>query len=212
MNTLEARLVELNDALIKLITRREDVTPALLQQAQQALSGQSTPIIDTGAGNDTVIINQGANNGCECPPGPPGPPGAQGPQGEPGPIGPTGPSGSTGEKGPQGEPGPIGPTGPAGTCVSNCSKILVSEDYAAICDDFYIGVNSDKPVTITLPDDCENCCELVIKAEMGPPLGNRKITITTSNSSLIDGESTYVIEVPYQSIRVICRGGGWWII
>jgi hypothetical protein len=47
---------------------------------------------------------------------------------------------------------------------------------------------------------------------MGPPLGNRKITVTTSNDSTIDGLEDYVIEVPYQSINLICRGGNWWII
>jgi hypothetical protein len=47
---------------------------------------------------------------------------------------------------------------------------------------------------------------------MGPPLGNRKITIVTDNGSLIDGGNNYIIEVPYQSVNLICRGGNWWII
>jgi hypothetical protein len=47
---------------------------------------------------------------------------------------------------------------------------------------------------------------------MGPPLGNRKITIVTSDGSTIDGDYDYVIEVPYQSVHVICRGDNWWII
>jgi hypothetical protein len=47
---------------------------------------------------------------------------------------------------------------------------------------------------------------------MGPPLGNRKITIVAQGISLIDGLSEYVIEVPYQSVNLICRGGNWWII
>jgi hypothetical protein len=196
MNSLEARLIELNDALIKLSARSE-VDPRILQQAQQAVAGG---VINTGPGNDTVIINQGDNNGCECPPGPPGPPGPQGPPGPPG------------EQGPQGEPGPIGPTGPAGECTCQCSRRLVSEDYTATCDDYYIGVNSTGPVTITLPDTCTDCCQLIIKAEMGPPLGNRKITIVTPDDSLIDGLEEYVIEVPYQSVKLICRGDNWWII
>jgi hypothetical protein len=50
---------------------------------------------------------------------------------------------------------------------------------------------------------------------MGPPLGNRKITITAgddSTISLIDGDVDYVMEVPYQSVHLICRDGNWWIV
>lgn len=202
MNGLERKLVELNEALLNL-SKGVPVSDDILTRAYQVVAGAS---IDTGPGNDTVIINQGDNDGCKCPPGPTGP---TGPAGDTGPQGPTGPAG---EQGPQGEPGPIGPTGPAGECTRNCSKIMVTEDYTASCNDFYIGVNSVNPVTITLPDDCKDCCDLVIKAEMGPPLGNRKVTITTNDGSFIDGLSTYVIEVPYQSVHVICRGGEWWII
>jgi hypothetical protein len=79
-------------------------------------------------------------------------------------------------------------------------------------NDFYIGVNSRRPVTIKLPIDCLDCHEIVIKAEMGPPLGNRKITIVTNDGSLIDGKEDYIIEVPYDSVNLFCRGGDWWII
>ena len=212
MNGLDARLVELNEALLNLASGKK-VDDALLKQAQRVVAGGR---IDTGPGNDTVIINQGDNNGCECPPGPPGPPG---PQGEPGPEGPPGPpgeDGQTGEPGPPGEPGPIGPPGPPGQCTCECKRILVSQNYTATLDDYYVGVNSTGPVTITLPSDCDNSCEIIVKAEMGPPLGNRKITIVPafddSTVSLIDGEEKYVIEVPYQSVHLICRGGNWWII
>jgi hypothetical protein len=47
---------------------------------------------------------------------------------------------------------------------------------------------------------------------MGPPLGNRKVTIDTTDGSTIDGEEDYVIEFPYGSLRVISRGGEWYII
>jgi hypothetical protein len=205
MDSLERKLVELNEALLNL-SQRKPVSEDLLEQAQKVLAGYK---IDTGPGDDTVIINQGDKNG-ECPPGPPGPPGEQGP---PGPEGPPGPPG---EPGPPGQPGPIGPPGPPGTCDRQCKKVLVSEDYDAQVDDFYIGVNSSGPVTITLPADCDDSCELVIKAEMGPPLGNRKITIFPADDgstiTLIDGNEGVVLQEPYESIRLICRGGNWWII
>lgn len=216
MNTLEARLIALNDALLRLSNRREPIDPKLVQQAQQALAGYK---IDTGAGDDTVIINnQGDNDGCECPPGPPGPEGPPGPPGEPGPegpqgdTGPEGPPGPSGEPGPQGEQGSAGPPGPPGECSCKCKTILVSQDYAAQMDDYYIGVISNGPTTITLPADCSDCHEIIVKAEMGAPLGNRKVTIVVEDDGLIDGEPKYVIEVPYQSLNVLCRGGEWHII
>ena len=211
MDSLERRLVELNEALLRL-NAGERVDSKLFDQARQVLSGAS---INTGPGNDTVIINKtinkGNNNGCdECPPGPPGEPGPEGPPGPPGPSGPPG------EQGPPGEPGPPGPPGPPGECTCECSAILVSEDYTAQMDDYYIGVNSTGPVTITLPADCRDCHEIIVKAEMGPPLGNRKITILPSedgdNTSYIDGNEGIVLQEPYESVRLICRGGNWWII
>jgi len=198
MDSLERRLVELNDALLKLSIGNGAPSPKMIESAMQALSGG---YLNTGAGNDTVIINQGDNNGCECPPGPPGE------QGPPGPIGPIGP---TGEQGPPGEPGPSGPPGPAGEC--SCSKKVISKNYTATCNDYYIGVSSTKSVTVTLPTECEDCCELVIKLEMEPPIGNRKVTIKTNDDSTIDGEESIVLTVPYDSVRLICRGGNWWII
>jgi len=230
MDSLERRLIEINEALLDLTTGKKPHAD-LLQQARQVLAG-SNQGFNTGPGNDTVIINT-AEKDCECPPGPPGPPGPQGPQGaqgekgergEQGPIGPQGPQGPTGTsgtegpigppgaQGSQGKPGAIGPPGPPGECPCECKIILVSQNYAATSDDYYIGVSADKPVAITLPSDCRDCQEIIVKAEMGPPLGNRKVTVKTIDGSLIDGETTYVLEVPYESVRLICRGGDWHII
>ena len=195
MNTLETRLVELNQALYKLYTLREMPTNRMLEQSQTVLAGGS---IQTGPGNDVVIITNDDDDDCE-----------QGPAGPPGPPGPAGPSGEQGPPGPQGEQGP---QGKPGTCDCNCSSIVISTDYNATIDDFYIGVNSNGPVTIILPPDAPDCTEIVVKAEMGPPLGNRKITITTSDGSYIDGSNDYVITFPYGAVDLICRGGDWWII
>lgn len=209
MDSLDRRLVELNEALLKLSTGQRPTDEQLLQ-AQRVLAGGT---INTGPGNDTVIINKtinkGDNNGCDPNAGPTGPTGPEGPTG---PSGPTGPTGEAGEPGASGPTGPTGPTGPSGECACECKRLLVSEDYTAQVDDYYIGVNSTGPVTITLPADCLNNCEIVVKAEMGAPLGNRKITIVTGDAALIDGLEEYVIEVPYQSVNLICRGGDWWII
>lgn len=213
MDTHHRKLIELNQALLKL-HYGEKISDDLLQQAQYAISGG----IDTGPGNDTVIINQGANNGTQCVQGIQGiqgTDGTQGTQGIQGIQGPGGESGTPGSQGLQGLDGPVGPIGPPGECTCQCQAILVSEDYTANSSDYYIGVNSDGPTVIELPCDVRDCLEIIVKAEMGPPLGNRKITIIPCQDSTackIDGEDSYVIEVPYQSVNLIYRGGNWWIV
>ena len=211
MDSLDRRLVELNEALIKL-SQGHHPSQEQLDRARQTLAGGHSLCDIGGPGNDTIIINGAANDCNPCPPGPPGPQGPSGEDGAQGPPGPQGPSGETGEQGPPGEPGPPGPPGANGVCSCECKTTLVSEDYNAQMDDCYIGVNSSRPVSITLPIDCANGHEIIVKAEMGPPLGNRKVTITTADGSFIDGDDEYVIEVPYQSLRLICRNGDWWII
>ena len=149
-----------------------------------------------------------------------GPPGPQGPQGPAGPKGDSGPSGPAGEQGVQGLIGPrgeqgiqgeIGPPGPQGP-VATSNTLLVHSEYQATENDFYIGVESDAPSIIYLPDNAEDGCQIVVKAEMKPPLGNRKIKITTNDGSKIDGASSYVIQVSYECIWVIRRGSNWHII
>lgn len=123
--------------------------------------------------------------------------------GPPGPAGPPGPPGS------EGPPGATGPPGPPGTC--DCIAKLVTSSYQAQDDDYYIGVNSDEPTTITLPL-VQECKRLVIKAEMGPPLGNRKITIVALGGALIDGAVNYILETPYSSVSLQFNNGNWYII
>jgi hypothetical protein len=167
-------------------------------------------------GSDLINVVGGVP-GPTGPTGPTGPGGTgDGPTGPTGPTGPvgagasTGPTGPTGPSGATGASGITGPTGAAGTCA--CNTVLIDSNYQATDTDYYIGVNATGPVTVTLPEDCADCQQIIVKAEMGPPLGNRKITITTSDGSMIDGDTAYVIEVPYQSLKVICRGGEWHII
>lgn len=94
----------------------------------------------------------------------------------------------------------------------SCGAILVDSNYTVVAGDYYVGVNSITATTITLPCNFEDCTEIIVKAEMGAPMGNRKITIITDGDCTIDGSSTYVIEVPYQSVRLLSRGSDWHII
>lgn len=142
------------------------------------------------------------------PPGPQGPQGPAGPQGDPGPQGPQGEIGPEGPQGVQGAQGEIGPPGPS----SDSNTTLIHSNYYATEDDFYIGVDSDGPSIVHLPPDAEDGCQIIVKAEMKPPLGNRKITIITEDGSKIDGATSYVIQVSYESVWVIRRGDAWHII
>lgn len=190
MDSAERRLIDLYNLLAQ-YQRNGD--PNLADNIQ-SIRTEITEMLNTqGGGNTNINVVIDGDDECpdECPPGPPG---EQGPPGPPGPQ------------------GPQGPPGPPGECTCKCKSTVVSDDYTATCDDYYIGVDSNKPVTITLPENCAACCEIIIKAEMGPPLGNRKVTVTTSDASLIDGEGDYVITVPYGSVRVICSDGDWYIV
>jgi hypothetical protein len=165
-----------------------------------------------------LFIN--ANLGGAGPPGPTGPqgePGPTGPQGEPGPTGPTGPQGDPGPTGPQGEPGPTGPQGPPGpsspseSCINCSDNILIEKDYSVTDTDYYIGVKATKPLNVFLPLVPIEGKIYVIKLEMEPPVGNRKITLK-GNGKLIDGKSSVVLENAYESITVLFRTDGWNII
>lgn len=186
MDSLERQLIELQQRLLR--CKPSDSICAIDAILMAGTVG--------GPGND--VINVGSNI--------PGPPGPKGDTGE------TGPPGPTGEKGDVGPPGPKGDTGPQGQCDCECNTVLVGSDYQVNHSDYYVGVNSDGPTTITLPQSPDDCQEVVVKAEMGPPLGNRKVTVTTSDGSTIDGDAQYVMSVPYESVRVIARGGEWHII
>jgi len=199
MDSAERRLIDLYD-LLSQYQRSKD--PTLFDNINSVRTEISVLLNSRSGGNDNININIGDDD-CDnpCPPGPPGPPGI-GTTGPPGPPGPPG-IGTTGPPGPPGEPG---------VCTCKCKSILVSTDYTATFDDYYIGINSDQPVTISLPANGTDCSEIVVKAEMGPPLGNRKVTVTTTDGSYIDGADKYIMEVPYQSVNLFCRGGDWHII
>lgn len=164
----------------------------------QILPYLSFPLFPT-LPTDIDIVNYTGGSNTLGPPGPQGPAGPAGEQGPPGPVGETGPA------------GPPGPPGQEGDPIYN--TLLISTDYTITQNDAYIGVNSTSPVSILLPDDLVEGSVFVIKLEMGPPIGNRKVTVKPENStSRIDGDSSVVLKRPYESITVIYRGGNWFLI
>ena len=87
--------------------------------------------------------------------------------------------------------------------------IGVSANYTATLTDEYIGVSSAAAVTITLPDGVDGRV-YTIKDEYGQ--GSGKITVRPQAGILIDKKSNYTISVPNQSINLVYRASGWWII
>lgn len=112
--------------------------------------------------------------------------------------------------------------GPGITLTANTGHITVSSygadlinvygtttSYTASITDEYIGVYSVAAVTITLPAGI-NGRVYTIKDEYGQ--GSGKITIQPTGGEKIDGKTNYIISVPNQSISVVYRATGWWII
>lgn len=149
--------------------------------------------------DNDVVINT-TNNNCE-----------PGPQGEQGPAGPPGPPGPQGEQGPAGPQGEQGPPGPGTECINCSDYILTTKDYSVKDSDYYIGVDVTKATNIILPSLPLEGKIYIVKLEMKPPVGNRKVTIK-GNGKLIDGQSSVVLENPYESITIIFRGDDWHII
>lgn len=78
----------------------------------------------------------------------------------------------------------------------------INDSYEVQEDDFYLGVNCEKPITITLPSEVENGRFLVIKAEMKPPMSNRIITIKAPDKT-IDGYASRTLQVSHETVRLI---------
>jgi hypothetical protein len=87
--------------------------------------------------------------------------------------------------------------------------IGVTTNYTATLTDEYIGVSSANAVTITLPTGVDGRV-YTIKDEFGQ--GSGKITIQPPTGVLIDKKTNYIISVPNQSVSVVYRAGGWWIM
>ena len=87
----------------------------------------------------------------------------------------------------------------------------MSADYQVLADDCYIGVNSEGPVTMTLPLLDGKCQKYTFKVERGPPIGPRKVTIVGQGSTTIDGNANYILQQPYETVSIIGTDN-WYII
>lgn len=89
---------------------------------------------------------------------------------------------------------------------------VTTSSYTATTDDYYIGVNYEGAVTITLPSATDGI-KIVVKDERGESSqgSNRYITILPSGSDSIDGQTSAILAYDYGSLTFIYRNG-WRII
>lgn len=97
-------------------------------------------------------------------------------------------------------------------CRRSASTRTIDATYHSTDDDFYIGVVSEKQITVYLPENPEEGKIIIIKAEMVPPLSNRKITISTTDGRKIDGYNESTITVSHGFRSFIYNSNGWHII
>lgn len=90
----------------------------------------------------------------------------------------------------------------------NITTKIITESYEVLDEDCYIGVNCDKPITITLPIEPTLGKVIIIKAEMRPPIGNRAILIKAGDKT-IDGYSTKLIQVSNECVRLVFNDNNW---
>lgn len=93
----------------------------------------------------------------------------------------------------------------------NEKTTIVSQSYDVQHDDYYLGVNCDKAITINLPAESDDGRILIIKAEMKPPMGNRIITVKAGETT-IDGYGTRTIQVSNECVRLIYHDKAWRVI
>lgn len=94
----------------------------------------------------------------------------------------------------------------------NYTAIIISEDYTVTGTDYYIGVDSTKPITITLPETLPRPQQIVIKVQMPAPVGNRKVTVVREDLGLLDNQSSRVLQSPFEVIQLFYVNNNWNII
>lgn len=129
--------------------------------------------------------------------------------------GPAGVQGDGGEQGIQGEPGVQGIQGIQGHPCSGVTEfITISEDFSVNVQHPNICAITERPITILLPQgaDVGPGCVIIIKSGNGAPVGNRKITIRSSDDALIDWSSELILKTAYACVQLVKHDGMWLII
>lgn len=87
----------------------------------------------------------------------------------------------------------------------------ITQDYTAVLEDYYIGVNSEISITITLPTSLDGK-QYIIKAEMKPPMSKRKVIIISEDNCKFDGYTNHVLHISHESVWLIKNGKEWHVI
>jgi|688.fasta_scaffold13301_7 hypothetical protein len=98
---------------------------------------------------------------------------------------------------------------PGSSGMQYSTTTVSTNSYTIKTTDYYIGVNFQGAVTITLPDSSTNGTCYVIKDELGQASNgaNRYIQIISSGSDTIDGKPAVTIAFDYGSITIIYNNG-----
>lgn len=91
--------------------------------------------------------------------------------------------------------------------VSYATTYITSSSYTIALSDYYVGVNTTSPVTITLPSSVDSGSTYIVKDELGEASQgpNRYITILPSGSDLIDGENQAILAYDFGSLTFTYR-------
>lgn len=105
-----------------------------------------------------------------------------------------------------GPPGIQGPPGPPGSLVVPVT--IIDYSYTATATDYFIGVISNSPITVTLPL-ASTGTQYIIKDIDGTAL---TFPITIYSDSLIDGYQQAVIATDYGAITLVANNNTWSIV
>lgn len=123
-----------------------------------------------------------------------------------------GPRGKRGKRGPRGEQGPAGLDGRDGKdfdpLTFALSAKIITTTYNASNEDCFLLIRSSENVDVILPDNVKDGKVIVVKN------GSDEIstTVKTDSGAMIDGEFSFVLSEPYESLTLICNGGDWFVI
>ena len=94
-------------------------------------------------------------------------------------------------------------------------QYLVSANYSIVASDYYIGV-TDVSVTkvITLPSAATVGAGkvYVIKDHSGEANQSAYVSIAGSGSEKVDGQSSFDLKAPYESVMVVSDGSNWFVM
>lgn len=117
-----------------------------------------------------------------------------------------GPRGKRGKRGPKGEQGPAGKDFDPVAFTFNTK--IITTTYNASNEDCFVLVQASSNIEIILPDDTKDGKLMVIKN------GNDDIitTIKTDSGAMIDGEFSFELSEPNETLMLVCCGGDWFVV